>query len=46
MGIGTVKRFDGVKWPVVERIVWAWLLTLSATGLIAYVLAQLAHQWT
>jgi PiT family inorganic phosphate transporter len=44
MGVGAVKRFSGVKWTVVERIVWAWLLTLPATGLIGYVLARLAHQ--
>ena len=24
MGVGAVKRFSGVKWTVVERIVWAW----------------------
>ena len=43
MGVGAVKRFSGVKWTVVERIVWAWLLTLPATGLIGYLLARLAH---
>ncbi len=42
MGVGAVKRFSGVKWGVVERIVWAWVLTLPATGLIAYVLARAA----
>lgn len=35
MGIGAVKRFSGVKWGVVERIVWAWILTLPATALIS-----------
>ena len=42
MGVGAVKRFSGVKWSVVERIVWAWIFTLPATGLIGYVLARLA----
>lgn len=41
MGVGAVKRFSGVKWSVVERIVWAWILTLPATALIGYVLARL-----
>src|SRR5881275_1170938 len=41
MGVGAVKRFSGVKWSVVERIVWAWLFTLPATGLIGYALARL-----
>jgi PiT family inorganic phosphate transporter len=43
MGVGAVKRFSGVKWTVVERIVWAWLLTLPATGLVGYLLARLAQ---
>ena len=42
MGVGAVKRFSGVKWTVVQRIVWAWVLTLPATGLIGYILARAA----
>lgn len=42
MGVGAVKRFGGVKWSVVERIVWAWVLTLPATALIGYILARAA----
>ena len=42
MGVGAAKRFSAVKWGVVERIVWAWVLTLPATALIAYVLARFA----
>jgi inorganic phosphate transporter, PiT family len=41
MGVGAVKRFSGVKWNVVERIVWAWVFTLPATALIGYVLERL-----
>lgn len=43
MGVGAVKRFSGVKWGVVERIVWAWVFTLPATGFVGYVLARMAH---
>ena len=42
MGVGTAKRFSGMKWTVVERIIWAWLFTLPATGLIGYVLVRAA----
>jgi inorganic phosphate transporter, PiT family len=42
MGVGTAKRFSGVKWSVVERIIWAWVLTLPATGLIGFILARVA----
>jgi inorganic phosphate transporter, PiT family len=37
-----VKRFSGMKWTVVGRIVWAWVLTLPTTGLIGYLLARAA----
>jgi PiT family inorganic phosphate transporter len=43
MGVGAVKRFSGMKWTVVERIIWAWLFTLPASGLIGYALARMAH---
>lgn len=41
MGVGAAKRFSGVKWTVVERIIWAWVLTLPATGLIGFLLARI-----
>ena len=28
MGVGATKRLSAVKWGVVERILWAWVLTL------------------
>jgi PiT family inorganic phosphate transporter len=36
MGVGAVKRFGAVKWGIVERIVWAWVLTLPVCGLLGY----------
>ena len=41
MGVGAVKRVGAVKWGVVERILWAWVFTLPACGLLGY-LAELA----
>jgi inorganic phosphate transporter, PiT family len=40
MGVGAAKRFSAVKWGVVERIIWAWVLTLPVTALIGYILAR------
>jgi inorganic phosphate transporter, PiT family len=37
MGVGATKRLSAVKWGVVERIVWAWVLTLPITALIGAV---------
>jgi len=42
MGVGAVKRFSGVKWTVVELIIWAWIFTLPATGVIGFILARAA----
>ena len=36
MGVGIAKSWTAVKWGVVERIVWAWVLTLPLTGLLGY----------
>jgi PiT family inorganic phosphate transporter len=41
MGVGAAKRFNAVKWTVVERMIWAWLLTIPATGGIAWCLVKL-----
>jgi inorganic phosphate transporter, PiT family len=41
MGVGCAKRFNAIKWPVVERMVWAWVLTIPVTGLVAYSLVKL-----
>ena len=40
MGVGAVKRFSGMRWTVVERILWAWVFTLPASGLIGYALER------
>ena len=40
MGVGAVKRFTGIRWTVVERIIWAWIFTLPATALIGYMLER------
>ena len=41
MGVGAVKRFSGVKWGIVQRIIWAWVFTLPVTALVSYLLARI-----
>jgi inorganic phosphate transporter, PiT family len=41
MGVGAAKRLNAIKWTVVERMIWAWLLTIPVAGATAYVLVQL-----
>ncbi|MGY3265186.1 anion permease [Lysobacter sp. HA35] len=36
MGVGTAKRSNSIRWTVVERMVWAWILTIPAAGGIAW----------
>lgn len=43
MGVGATKRLSAVKWGVVSRIVWAWVLTLPVTGLIGYFACHFMH---
>jgi PiT family inorganic phosphate transporter len=43
MGVGCAKSFTALKLTVVERILWAWVLTLPASALVAYGLVRLAH---
>ena len=43
IGVGAAKNWKSIKLPVVERILWAWLLTLPATGLLAYLLVRIAQ---
>lgn len=38
MGVGTAKRFNAIKWTVVERMIWAWILTIPMAGGFAYVM--------
>jgi PiT family inorganic phosphate transporter len=42
MGVGCAKGFNALKLSVVERILWAWVLTLPASALVAYVLVKAA----
>jgi len=34
-GVGTIKAVRAVRWKVATRIVWAWILTIPLSGLIA-----------
>ena len=41
MGVGCAKRFNALNFSVVERIIWAWVLTLPVTATLAYLLMRL-----
>ncbi len=35
VGVGSTRRMSAVKWGVAGRIVWAWVLTIPASAIIA-----------
>ena len=40
-GVGAARLLSAVKWGVTLRIVWAWLLTIPLSGLLAFATYQL-----
>lgn len=44
-GVGLMYNHSGVRWHIAGRIVWAWLFTLPASGLIAAFIWKLLDSW-
>jgi PiT family inorganic phosphate transporter len=36
-GVGSIQRFKAVRWGIAREIVWAWILTIPMSALIAWV---------
>ncbi len=45
IGVGAAKRFSSIKWTVVERMLWAWLLTIPAAGGLAWCMVKLLQHF-
>lgn len=46
MGVGAGQRISAVRWGVARRIVWAWFITIPASGVVAgfsFFLIRLLH---
>ena len=43
MGVGAARRLNAIKWSVVERMVWAWILTIPVTAGLAYLFVRVSH---
>jgi PiT family inorganic phosphate transporter len=35
VGVGSTQNFSSIKWGIAGRIVWAWVFTIPAAGLIS-----------
>jgi PiT family inorganic phosphate transporter len=42
MGVGSLRRLSAVKWGVAGRIVWAWILTIPCSAVMAALTYRLA----
>jgi len=38
MGVGAAKWFSALNWTIVEKMAWAWLLTIPVSGGITWLL--------
>ena len=46
MGVGATKRLSAVRWGVTVNLIWAWILTIPVSGLLAalvYAIVSLFH---
>ncbi len=43
MGVGAAKRWNALRWTVIEKMIWAWLLTIPICGTLAYLLLRVLH---
>lgn len=46
VGVGVANRLSSVRWGVAGVILWAWLLTLPAAGLLGALASRLARWFT
>jgi PiT family inorganic phosphate transporter len=42
VGVGTVRGASAVRWGVAGNIVWAWIFTIPASGLVAALFAVIS----
>ncbi len=45
MGVGSIQRLSAVRWGVAKTIVWAWVLTIPVSGLVAAICFWALHQF-
>ena len=43
MGVGTAKRVSAVRWGVAGNMLVAWVLTIPASGLVAFIIGRIFH---
>ena len=45
MGVGSTRRLSAVRWGLAGKIMWAWVWTIPASGVIGSLAYKLLHQY-
>ena len=43
VGVGSVTKLRGIRWGLATRIVWAWIFTIPAAGVVGAIVLYIAH---
>jgi PiT family inorganic phosphate transporter len=43
IGVGATKRLSAVRWGVTINLIWAWILTIPVSGLLAAIIYEVIH---
>ncbi|UAY52360.1 inorganic phosphate transporter [Ferruginibacter albus] len=43
MGVGATKRLSAVRWGVTINLIWAWILTIPVSALLAMIVYHILH---
>lgn len=43
IGVGATKRLSAVRWGVTSNLLWAWILTIPVSGLLAALIYYIIH---
>jgi PiT family inorganic phosphate transporter len=46
IGVGATKRLSAVRWGVTTNLLWAWVLTIPVSGILAAVTYFIVHLFT
>ena len=41
VGVGAVRKLSAVRWGIVRSVIWAWILTIPAAGVMAAIAYRL-----
>lgn len=41
VGVGAIQKFSAVRWGIASRMMWAWILTIPMSGLIAALMYEI-----